>query len=268
MQRILGTRNGTILIGTLAAIAAAAVLLAYVAQYRDSVQQEQKPIAILIAKAFIPKGTTGAVVGAQELYTIANRPVSRVEEGAITDPGSLKGMVVKDDVFPGAQLTEADFVPVDGSEVGTKLVEYDRAVAAPLDAAHGLIGYVQAGDHVDIVAGFVIEGSDGKQHPVQKTIMQNILVLDAPESAGSGGVGTMNTPKNVVLLMSDKQAADLAFASDNGKVWLALRPATGSLQSTAPLVTLDTILFGVKPIAITNAYKRLYQRALRQGGGA
>jgi Flp pilus assembly protein CpaB len=266
MQRILGTRNGTILVGAIAAILAAAILLVYVAQYRDSVQQEQKPVPVLVAGQLIPKGTTGDVVGSQEMYTVSNMPANRVEDGAITDPNSIKGKVATEDLFPGKQLTESNFAAADGSEVGTKLNEYDRAVAVPLDSAHGLVGYVQASDHVDIIAGFIIEGSDGKQHPVQKTLMQNILVLDAPESSGRSGMGSANGTQNVVLLMNDQQAADLAFASDNGKVWLALRPATGDEQHKPALVTLDTILFGVKPIQITNAYKRLYQRALNGGG--
>ncbi len=33
---------------------------------------------------------------------------------------------------------------------------------------------------------------------------------------------------NVGLRMDDAQAAKLAFASDNGKVWLALRPAVNA----------------------------------------
>jgi len=265
VQRILGTRNGTILVGAIAAILAAAILLAYVAQYRDSVQQDQKPVSVLVAGQLIPQGTTGDVIGGQEMYTVSNIQAKRVEDGAITDPNSLKGKVAKDDLFPGKQLTESDFKPLDGSEVGSKLVKYDRAIAMPADSAHGLVGYVQAGDRVDVIAGFVIEGADGKQHPVQKAIMQGILVLDAPESASSGGMASSNSSSNIVLQMSDKQAADLAFASDNGKVWLTLRPRTGAEQSAPPLVTLDTILFGVKPIAITNAYKRLYQRALNGG---
>ena len=261
MQRILGTRNGTILIGAMAAILAAAILLVYIAQYRDSVREAQKPVAVLVASGLIPKGTSGDVIGTQSMYTVNKVPASRVEDGAITDPNSIKGRVAKEDLFPGKQLTEADFRPVEGSDVTTGLQKYARAVAVPLDSAHGMVGYVQPGDHVDVEAGFNVDLNDGKTHPITKTIMQNILVLDAPDTAG-----TTNQTENIVLQMTDKQAADLAFSSDNGKVWLSLRPKTGALQqSTPPMVTIDTILFGVKPIAIQNAYRRYYRQA--QNGG-
>jgi hypothetical protein len=58
--------------------------------------------------------------------------------------------------------------------------------------------------------------------------------------------------------MTDQQAADLAFSSDNGKVWLVLRaPGDAASQHAPSLVTLDTRLFGVKPISIERAYKKI-----------
>src|SRR5262249_8457571 len=97
---------------------------------------------------------------------------------------------------------------------------------------------------------------DGKQVPVTKTIMQNILVLDAPDSSGKGGIGSSNSDSNIVLLVDDKQADDLAFSSDYGNVWVVLRAGAGAQQHTPALTTAETILFGLKPIAITNALRR------------
>ena len=42
----------------------------------------------------------------------------------------------------------------------------------------------------------------------------------------------------------------LAYAVDNGKLWLLLRPQTGATNSQIPLVTLETILLGTKPIQV------------------
>jgi Flp pilus assembly protein CpaB len=257
VQKLLSTRGGTIAVGGIAAILAGVLLLFYVSQYRDSVKQEQKPIAVLIVgNNLIPKGTSGDLIGSQQMYTISNIPADRVKNGAITDPNSLKGLIATDDLYPGKQLNQSDFVDRATNKVLNNITEYDRAVSVPLDSAHGLIGYVQAGDHVDILAGFLIDGADGKQHPILRTIMQNIPVLDAPSSSSKSAVST-NQTQNVVLAMTDDQAANLAFSSDNGKVWVMLRPPSGSLQHTPALVTLETLLFGVKPIAIERAYKNL-----------
>jgi Flp pilus assembly protein CpaB len=256
VQRILSTRGGTIGVGAVAAVLAGVLLLVYVSQYRDSVKQQQKPVAVLVADALIPKGTSGDLIGTQQMYTISNIPADRVKNGAITDPNSLKGLIVTDDLFPGKQLTQSDFVDRSTNKVLNHLIAYDRAISVPLDAAHGLVGYVQAGDHVDVMAGFVINGNDGKQHPILKTIMQDIPVLDAPASAGKASVASSQT-QNIVLETTDQQAADLAFSSDNGKVWFILRPPSGAQQHPATLVSIETIMFGYSPIAVSRAYKNL-----------
>ncbi len=242
-------------VGAFAAILAGVVLLFYVTQYRDSVKQEQKPVAVLVANADIPKGTTGDVIGTQQLYTISNIPADRVSDGALTDPNSLKGRIAVAEIFPGKQLTASDFTEATSS-VGANLKLYDRAISVPFDASRGLVGYVQKGDHVDVIAGFNVDRGDGKQVPVTKTIMQNILVLDAPDSSSKGGIGSSTSTSNIVLLTNDQQADDLAFSSDYGNVWIVLRAGAGAVAHTPDLTTVDTILFGLKPIAITNAFRR------------
>jgi pilus assembly protein CpaB len=263
---MLASRTGTMIAGGFAAILAGAILLFYVAQYRDSVKNDQQPVAVLVAQDLIPKNTPGSVVASQNMYTISKLPQDRVENGAITDPNALKGQVAVQDLYPGKQLTESDFVS-SKSNVTAPVTGYARAVSVPLDSAHGLIGYVQPGDHVDVMAGFNITGNDGKQHPILKTIMQNILVLDAPASSGSSGVGSSGESADVVLQMTDEQAADLAFSSDNGKVWIVLRGGAGSLQHQEQVVTLDTLLFGVPAVAITNAFRKYEKQALKGGNG-
>jgi pilus assembly protein CpaB len=255
---MLSTRGGTIAVGAMAAILAGALLLVYIVQYRDSVQQQQKPVAVLVASTLIPKGTSGDLIGSQQMYTISKIPADRVSNGAITDPNSLKGLIATEDLFPGKQLTKSDFVDKSTNKVLNQLTAYDRAISVPLDSAHGLVGYIQAGDRVDVMAGFEVIGADGKTHPILKTIMQDIPVLDAPAVQSKSAVSSTNQTQNVVVEMSDQQAADLAFSSDNGKVWLILRaPGEAGSEHAPSLVTLDTLLFGVKPISIERAYKKI-----------
>jgi hypothetical protein len=45
-------------------------------------------------------------------------------------------------------------------------------------------------------------------------------------------------------------ASKLAFAADNGKIWLILRPPAGAKDTAPQLVSADSILFGVKPLAV------------------
>ena len=55
---------------------------------------------------------------------------------------------------------------------------------------------------------------------------------------------------NVSLAVDDVKAAKLAFASDNGKLWLALRPSAGAKASRPGIVTVETMLLGVPPVQI------------------
>jgi hypothetical protein len=54
----------------------------------------------------------------------------------------------------------------------------------------------------------------------------------------------------VVLRVDDKQAVELTFASDNGKVWIALRPQAGATQDKPSLTNLDRLVLGLDPIPL------------------
>jgi hypothetical protein len=56
-----------------------------------------------------------------------------------------------------------------------------------------------------------------------------------------------------VVRATDQKAAELAYTADNGKLWLALRPQVGARDSNVGIVTLESILFGVKPINLQGA---------------
>ena len=61
-------------------------------------------------------------------------------------------------------------------------------------------------------------------------------------SSSSGG--------NISFKVTDQQAADLDFASQNGVLWLALRPSAGAKSSPPSIVSMETLLLGVPPKVI------------------
>ena len=67
----------------------------------------------------------------------------------------------------------------------------------------------------------------------------------------------------VVLRVSDKDAPQLAFSSDNGKLWISLRPPAGAKQDPPSTVTLNRLLLGMDPIPV-GGKNRASQ--LNQGG--
>jgi Flp pilus assembly protein CpaB len=169
-------------------------------------------------------------------------PESKAIVGAITDPVAFKGRVAVDDIFPGQQITAADFSIAASAAIQTKLVKAQRGVAIPADAVHGLSGHIGPGDHVDIFVGF----NTGTQ-PVIKLLMQNALVLSTPGALNAAGGG--RSP-SLVIRANYQRAIELAFAADNGVLWLMLRPAANVKATPPEAVTVESLLFGVQPITV------------------
>jgi Flp pilus assembly protein CpaB len=79
-------------------------------------------------------------------------------------------------------------------------------------------------------------------------------MLDSPEGAKAGLGASAQQTSNVTVRVTHEQAARLAFSSENGKVWIVLRPRTGAKPTPPDLVTLETVLFGVEPVAAVKSF--------------
>jgi Flp pilus assembly protein CpaB len=256
-QRLISTRRGTLTLAIIAALLAGVLVLVYVSRYRASVRADNAPVTVLVAKSTIPKGTPGNLLAAQSLFTVTTIRESQLRNGAFSDPSSLVGRAASHDIFPGEQLTAADFA-ASATSLASTLSGNQRVVIVPLDASHGLTADLAAGDRVDIYAAFNVTPVDSSgraitgaaSRPVLRLIMQNVQVAEIKTSGGGfgGGGGT-----GVGLKVTDKQAANLAFASDNGRIWLTLRPASGAKPTKPDLVTVETLMLGVPSIAVQRA---------------
>jgi Flp pilus assembly protein CpaB len=254
MRRSLSTREGTLAFAGVAGVLALAVLLVFMNGYKKSVDNGAQPVTVLVARDTLAKGTPGDVLAQKGMFQATGLKREQVKEGAITDPASLRGLVAAHDLVRGQQLTTADFVRP-GNGVLSRLDAGQRAVTIPLDSAHGALANVRAGDHVDVYAGFEVEpGGSGRSRPVLRELLQDVMVLEAPGADKKGGLGGGSPTQNLVLRVDAQHAPELAFASDNGKLWLALRPSANALTAPPSVVTAETLMLGVPPIAV---YKSL-----------
>jgi Flp pilus assembly protein CpaB len=256
-QKLLSTRGGTVALGGAAAVMAAFVLLLYLNHDRSSDSADSEPVTVLVARTMIEKGMPGDVVGLKRLFQSDEAPKSQVKDGAITDPSTLRGRVAVEDIYPGQQLTVADFAGTTDA-IGAKLAGKHRAIAVPLDAARGLVGRIEPGDRVDVLAGFNVLGNTagGQGRPVVKVMMQDALVLDAPAQTAAG-LAAANQTANVVLRVSRDQATEIAWAVDNGTFWLVLRPRAGAPPTKPGVATAESVLTGVKPVAVYGRVRNL-----------
>jgi pilus assembly protein CpaB len=236
LRRFLGTRRGSFLVAAIAAALAAGGLVLYLNNYKDSVQGGTTPTQVLIADRLIPAGTSGDAVAADRLFRPATIAADSVKAGSLTDAAALTGKTAARDILPGQQIVAADF-KAGADPLRGRLNGRQRALAVPIDSAHGLIGNVRSGDHVDVYVSFTGSGSGSG---VLRTIGQGILVLSAPAS-GSGGGSSGSQLQSVILRLTDSQAARVAYAADNGKIWFALRPPTGDVSGAPSTVTAQSV---------------------------
>jgi Flp pilus assembly protein CpaB len=249
---VLSTRGGTTLVAVISALLAAALLMVFLNRYRDSVEDGNTTATVLVAKNLIEEGSAGDVVAEDAMFQTTTVRKDNLKDGAISDPSSLKGTVATADVYPGEQLLAKQFTKSNARPFN-RLRGIDRAIAVPLDEAHGLIGEVRSGDRVDVLAGLGLENTGGNRRPTMSVLVRDALVLKSPEKPKLG-VAAQNSTQPVMLRVSDREAAQIAFAADIGKLWIVARPKAGSKNSKLPsTVDLQSLILGVGAKALQRA---------------
>jgi Flp pilus assembly protein CpaB len=242
-RRLLATRRGTILVAAVCAAIAAGILVFAMQRYRHHVVAENNPETVFVATGVIQKGTSGDSIAAQQLFKPSSVAGKQVASGAIADASVLRGKVATADIYPGQQLTASEFTSSTG--LPAQLGPTQRAMTISVDPSHGMVGQIHDGDHVDVWAN--LEGGSGRGVPFVHLLIANAPVLKAASSGGGVGLSTgnqQNQLSNVTLKVSDTQAGALAYAADNGKVWLVLRPANATSSASASNVTVSSLLAG------------------------
>lgn len=233
-KKLLSTRRGTVALAALSAMAALGVLLVFMSNYRDSVVGGTAEIRVLVADRLVDKGTSGDVIAEAKLFSPISITEDEAAAGALTDPSELRGLVATEEIYKGQQLTAADFStgadPITGKLEGTQ-----RAIALPLDEAHGNLEQIKTGSRVDILGGLSAQAAGGRLEPILSVLARDVLVLRVVE-------GENNENSSVVLRVKDSQASKIAFASDAGKLWLTVRPPTLAKDSGADHLKLENVL--------------------------
>ncbi len=219
----MSSRSWAILIGVAAVILAAILLVVYLDRYRARVSGENAPTPVLVAKQLIPAGTPGTLVASRTMYAPTTLPRKEVEVGAIADPQYLSGRAAAADIFPGQQFTALDFAADPNTTVKSQITGTERALSISIDAVHGSLAQVAAGDTVDIytaVTGTV------------KLFRPNVKVLAVPTAQG----GTL------ILRVDTKDAANFAYAADNTQLWFVVRPVVGAKPTARTTANAATVL--------------------------
>jgi Flp pilus assembly protein CpaB len=228
-SKLFTTRQGTILLGVIAAVIAAIALIVYLNHYRNTVAQPA--IQVLVAKKTIPKGMSGDILAkSTSFYEVAQFPKDQVKRGAITDASTLTGKVAVTDINPNSQLTADQFGAASG--VQYQLGPNQRAVVVTLGSPQSVGGQIGSGSHVDVWVTTSAQGANGVTRPVAKLLFQDMYVLNAATSGG-----------NVTLRATPTQAGQIIYASSNDQIWLVLRPTIGTTPKP-PIISASQVAGG------------------------
>lgn len=223
------SRGWAIGLGIGAIVLATILLIVYLDRYRARVGGANAPTPVLVAKQTIPAGTPGTVVTENLMYAPTTLPKKEVEEGALADPQFLTGRAAAVEIFPGQQITAADFAASTTTTVDSQITGTERAISVSVDNVHGSLAQLQAGDFIDLYIGL---GGGQNVGGMYKLFRPNVKVLAVPGPQGGA----------LVLRVDTKDAADFAFAADNTQMYFVIRPAAGAKQTARDTATTATIL--------------------------
>ena len=230
--KIFRNRSGAVIAGIIAAVLAVILLVVYLHSYRSSVNSGSQAERVLVATKLIPKGTSGTLIAQKALYLSTTVQKDQLKLNAIIDPSALNDRVAAADIFPGQQLTQDDFTTESSTAIPYVITGRQRAIAVPVDATHGLIGQVAAGNYVDVYVG-TAGASTGQ---LVTLLAPDVYVLVA---AGAGS-------NDMIIRVNTQDAAKFAFAADNTKIWFVLRPQVGASRTPPSTATLATLLARAK----------------------
>ena len=239
----LSTRAGSLTLALVCVVCAGGILLLALGSYKTKLQTPTKQATVLVATAEIQKGTSGDTIAAEGLYKSMPIVATQLAPGALSDAAALSGMATQSTILPGQQLTAADFAPQSG--VTGQLQPNQRAVSVAIDEAHGDTDVLQAGDHVDVYADFSGGSGNGSGNQVVLLVPDALVLKPASSPSQSGSAKPSSSSSisgaSLVLVVSSAKVPQVEYAADNGRLYLALRPADGT-ASPAGLTTLDSIL--------------------------
>lgn len=248
-QKLLSSRRGTLMMAAVFAVLALVCILFYTHRYSQSASGAGSPATVLLVKTTIPKGTTSEIILSGNYYKVGQVRSDQLVPGAISEPGKLIGVATKD-LYPGQQLSANDFAAASAS-MATQLTGTQRAITLKLDQAPGMAGNIQAGSRVNVLAGLQVQNKAGQMEPIVKLIGQDILVLQAPDKPKKGGLGGSGSSTNASVVLranNDTQAAAFAFASQNGSVWLVLRPQASKDVVKETITDIGSVLSGAATV--------------------
>lgn len=213
----------------LAGLATAAVVV-YVRGVKQQSTTTSGSVSVVVAKSDIPAGAKLDDLIASGGFTTRSVPKAMIVQGAITSVAELQGKTAAQPILAGEQISTARLMG--GSKLGGGALSIPAgyvALSLPLNLSEEAGGAIVRGDHVTVYASFAQLGTGKDQGDVTLTLVPDAQVLKAmqPEDATGGGAlrsSSGNSTAILTLALRPEDAQRVAYAQENGSIWLALLP--------------------------------------------
>lgn len=215
-------------------------LLAYVGAAEQRAYQGAQTRSVYIVNSPVPANTP-----AKELTKFIREdvlPASAIAKGAVTDLATLTGKVTAVPLIAGEQLLDERWVdPGEVAAAGTVAVPKGmQEVTVQLSPDRLVGGQLKTGDTV----GFFVSFGDGPGDADETThlVFHKLLVTsiqgapatpaDDPKAAPAAGPPVPGGAMLITFASKARDAEQIVFAAEFGKIWLSKEPASADTKGT------------------------------------
>ncbi len=201
---------------------------------------------VVIAAANIPERTALTV----EMLAMKKIPTEAVLPTAIRSIDKAIGLFTDHTMEPGEVLSAAKLRKQGEKTSGLTyfVPEGKRAFTVNVDAVSGVAGFIQPGDHVDVLANMVLETPDATNTivhvPTSMVVLDNVEVLAAGSSIKVTETGVNVPYATITIAISPQDAVLLNLVAANGKIRMILRSPLDK-ESTKTIPITPRVIVGV-----------------------
>lgn len=207
-------RNPYIIVALVAAAAAGLLIQNYLAGFAQTV-----PVVVASRDLGVPRRLEAGDV------QVVPFPRDSIHPMAIHDPSAAAGRVLLSPAVAGEPLLSAHLAPEsgEGSALQASLQDGERAFFLPIPLDRALGGALRPGDRVDVI---FTRGASRNEEAFARIMLTGVKVIDVRDpsgrSASAGADDGGPVPAGVVVAVSEDDAERLAFALEEGRLYLAL----------------------------------------------
>jgi pilus assembly protein CpaB len=190
----------------------------------DNITWQSWPAATL-NPAYISDGPAApAPQGLQSTLHKAETAVTDMTNGGGPKLQAMIGAIVREPIYAGQPITAKIIIRSgDSSYMAVRLPSGMRAISLPITVESGAGGFIQPGDHIDVLSTHTDSSKNGSGGMVTETVLSNAVVLAIDQHTDSSKTTATVSGATVTLEVPDASATAVARARTQGGLTMALR---------------------------------------------